>query len=93
MRLSSSERSIIKSAILKLDPEAQIFLFGSRVDDQKKGGDIDILIFSSILKIADKAKILNDIFKELEEQKIDIVIAKNSSDPFVQMIKKEAIEL
>lgn len=93
MRLSSLERSIIKNAILKLDPQAQVFLFGSRVDDRKKGGDIDILIFSSILNISDKAKILNDIFKNLEEQKIDIVIVKDSSDPFIQIIKKEAVEL
>ena len=78
---------------MKLDPNARIFLFGSRVDDHKKGGDIDILVFSFLLKISDKAKILNDIFKKLEEQKIDIVITKDSSDPFVQMIQKEAIEL
>lgn len=42
MRLTKQEVQIIKSAILQVDPEARIFLFGSRVDDQKKGGDIDL---------------------------------------------------
>ena len=45
MRLSSVQQNIIKSATTKLFGEnANIYLFGSRVDDTKKGGDIDLLI-------------------------------------------------
>ncbi len=44
MRLSSDEVSIIKSVILRYIPDAKIMLFGSRVDDAKRGGDIDIFV-------------------------------------------------
>ena len=37
MRLSDRERNAIVSAVHHYDVEAQIFLFGSRVDDAKKG--------------------------------------------------------
>ncbi len=93
MRLSEKDKKIIKKAILSIDPLAQIFLFGSRADPRKKGGDIDILVLSSQLKITDKATILHNIFKEIEEQKIDIVIEKDQTNPFVKMIMTEAILL
>ncbi len=49
MRVLKQEINIIKNNILKFDKEAQVYLFGSRVDDNKKGGDIDILIVSDII--------------------------------------------
>ena len=41
MRLTSQEISIIKQSILDYIYEAKIILFGSRVYDEKKGGDYD----------------------------------------------------
>lgn len=93
MRLPAKEKEVIKRAILKLDHEAKIFLFGSRTNPEKKGGDIDILVISKKLNLIDKASILNDIFKEMEEQKIDIVIKKDVNDPFIKVIMKEVISL
>ena len=46
MRLKKFEVQIIKKAIHSLEPDVAIYLFGSRADDSKKGGDIDLLIFS-----------------------------------------------
>jgi predicted nucleotidyltransferase len=53
MRLSPKIYSSIKSRILELTPNADIFLFGSRVDDSAKGGDIDLLlrVLSSLEKM------------------------------------------
>ena len=45
MRLSSSQVSTIKSVVAQtLDPGAQVWLFGSRVDDAKRGGDVDLYV-------------------------------------------------
>lgn len=44
MRLTQDEREIIKKTILTFIDDAKIYLFGSRVDDNKKGGDIDIYV-------------------------------------------------
>lgn len=93
MRLTEDEVKIIKSAILQADPNARIFLFGSRIDDQKKGGDIDLLVFSTCLTFADKIKIKTTIYEKLEEQKIDIIIAKDELDPFVQLALEKAVSL
>lgn len=46
MRLSSEIVNFFKSEARKIDKGAEIYLFGSRADDSKKGGDIDIMILS-----------------------------------------------
>ena len=43
MRISAREQSAIKGVLSKFDPEGKVYLFGSRIDDEKRGGDIDLL--------------------------------------------------
>jgi predicted nucleotidyltransferase len=43
MRLSHQEQSAIKGVLSKFDPSGKVYLFGSRVDDHRRGGDIDLL--------------------------------------------------
>ncbi len=93
MRLTTEEISHIKSTIREFDPEARIYLFGSRVDDTKKGGDIDLLIFSETLTERDKRRIRLRLYDKLGEQKIDILIARDLSKPFVRLAYAEGVEL
>ena len=50
MRLHKKEIKVLKSTLATLSCDAKLYLFGSRVDDNTRGGDIDLLIVSNKLK-------------------------------------------
>ena len=89
MRLTKNQIAVIKNEILKYDTQAKIYLFGSRVDDNAVGGDIDLLAISKKLNLALKIKILAQFMLKLGEQKIDLVIAADESKPFTQIAIEE----
>ena len=94
MRISEIEKSTIVNAILEKDKNAQIFLFGSRTDDFKKGGDIDILVQSDEIGLLEIVKIKSTIFKNIPEQKIDLLVSKsNETNHFVDFISNQLISL
>ncbi len=93
MRLHELEKRVIVNAIKRIDSESKIFLFGSRVDDTRKGGDIDLLILTEKISYDDKLAIKKEFFYKLEEQKIDIVISRDGEEPFVKMIFEQGVEL
>ena len=90
MRLSNKYIYTIKKYFKIFFKDGEIYLFGSRVDDTKKGGDIDLYLnvvdFDNLFE--KKIKFLSRIKKELGEQKIDVVFNKNSN----RLIEKEAIK-
>ena len=93
MRLKETEQNAIRSTIASLDKDASVYLFGSRVDDSKKGGDIDLLIMSDKLTYTDKRTIKIKLYDLIGEQKIDIVLASDDSDPFVKLALERAVKL
>ena len=44
MRLSTKERVIIKETLTQIFGECEIYLFGSRLREDTKGGDIDLFV-------------------------------------------------
>lgn len=93
MRLSNFEISAIKDSVRLFDGTAKVYLFGSRVDDKLKGGDIDILVLSEKIKQADSYLIKAKIFEKLDEQKIDLIIKDKFDDPFSKYVFKSSVEL
>ena len=94
MRISETEKKIICNAITQQDSNAQIFLFGSRTDDTKKGGDIDILIQSEKIDLMEIIKIKANIFTTLPEQKIDLIIQRqNEQNTFIDYITNQLVPL
>lgn len=78
MRLSSSEQSIITQAVHRQDPSAQIILFGSRVNDDSKGGDIDLLVLSDSISFPQEWEIRRDILDQIGWQKLDLIVRRHN---------------
>ena len=93
MRLAENEIAAIKQIITELDPVARIYLFGSRTDDTKKGGDIDIIILSKVLTFKDKLKIRYKLKSILGNRKIDLIITPKPVTHFTKIALKESILL
>jgi hypothetical protein len=93
MRLSDVELDAIRRTIANLDPEARVYLFGSRTDDTRRGGDIDLLIMSNNLKHDDRGRICWNLWEQIGEQKIDIIIARDDADPFVKIALQNGVPL
>jgi len=93
MRLTTIEISDIKMIIQQIDEKADIYLYGSRIDDAKRGGDIDLLVISDAIDFNKKLEIAGNLFEALGEQKVDLLIESNFSKPFVSHIKNTAIKL
>ncbi|MDR2151190.1 MAG: nucleotidyltransferase domain-containing protein [Helicobacteraceae bacterium] len=87
MRISAYEKDTIIKAVEAVDPSAKIWLFGSRADDSKKGGDIDIAILSKAIDtdILQKIKIRRDICDKIGDQQIDILTSQNGEEPFFKL--------
>ncbi len=101
MRLNETERSAIKSAMQKhFDATARVYLFGSRTDDQKRGGDIDLFIETELqgeeLLLA-KLRTMSEIQRRIGDRKIDIVTAQAEQTgdipPIVQNARENSIPL
>ena len=100
MRLSQFEIGAIISIAKKyFGTEVQVFLFGSRVDDDKKGGDIDLFIKNDakeLLSLETKIQFLVELKIQIGEQKIDVVFDNEitrSKVHFYESIQKHKAEL
>lgn len=85
MRLDHTQKKALKIALQNLKKGDEAYLFGSRVDDAKRGGDIDVLIFSQQPGFELSRKIMRDFFKHCEE-KLDVLIINPR-----QMTKEQAL--
>jgi len=89
MRLSTYEINSIKDTFKETFKDGKIFLFGSRVDDNKRGGDIDLYIQIDNKKeiLSKKIKFLVNLKEKIGDQKIDLLISKDET----RVIEKEAL--
>jgi predicted nucleotidyltransferase len=71
MRLDDVEKTALCKALEKIP--GKTFLFGSRVDDSARGGDIDVLILSQENSYSLSQQVAVTFFKYCEE-KIDVVV-------------------
>ncbi len=86
MRLKKQEVEIIKETIANIFGEATIYLFGSRVQHNKKGGDIDLFIVAKENSFKQKIEALAKLKRALHKP-IDIVLHRD----FNREIEQEAL--
>jgi predicted nucleotidyltransferase len=99
MRLTPAQIDTIKStATAVLGEGAQVTLFGSRVDDAAKGGDIDLLLEADA-PVANKPQVVGQIYvkliRQLGDRKIDILI-KDPNSPAAavfDIVKQHGVRL
>lgn len=93
MRLTSTEQALFRQTVLQADADAQMYLFGSRVDDHALGGDIDVLVLSQRIDTLRKLDILGQLHQALGDRKIDLVVLKDASQPFAKLAIQQGIPL
>lgn len=99
MRLSSSQiQTIRKTAQRVLGGDVSVRVFGSRVNDTAKGGDID-LFFETEKKLDNRAKVIcrlsGALTLALGDRKIDIVLkdANTPNAPIFDIAKRTGVQI
>ncbi len=83
MRLTDVQAQQIRDSAAKyFGMDTRVWLFGSRTDPQRRGGDIDLYIEPAIQtadEIVDaKLRLLRELHAVLGEQKIDVIIRRDA---------------
>ncbi|MDQ1339861.1 MAG: UDPglucose 6-dehydrogenase [Campylobacterota bacterium] len=96
MRLNTNEVRAITRTFKEVFGDGRVYLFGSRVDDSKKGGDIDLYLCPSE-KFADSQKKKIEFLLKLEEllgeQKIDVVFEMDKARLIEEIAMQKGVEL
>ncbi len=90
MRLNDKQIRAIKRYFKECFGEGDIYLFGSRADESRRGGDIDLYISTPNRDnlVAKKLNFLVRLKREIGEQKIDVVLDWGK-DRLIDKIAKE----
>lgn len=96
MRLEKLTIDKLKNAVQNSFGDVNIYLFGSRVDDSKKGGDIDIAIDANLSRVEfrkKKAKFISNLLKNDFELKIDVVNYNTKDTLLHDAIRSNALRI
>lgn len=92
MRLNEKETASIREILRGADPAGKIILFGSRADDDRRGGDID-LFFESSRPMSLREKLLLEYrLSSTLDTKVDLLVkpAQEADRPIHRAARKGA---
>lgn len=99
MRFTDAQQKITKSTVERvLGTVSRVWLFGSRVDDTLRGGDIDLLIETEAM-LPNRAKALCQLHGALTfalgDRKLDILLkdARTEDAPIFDIAKRTGVLL
>jgi predicted nucleotidyltransferase len=95
MRLGADEVQSIREEARRADPEAEVYLFGSRADDSARGGDIDLLVVSDVLGFRDLLRLRAAILDRIGWQQLDLVLRRRDqlSEPLAAAARESGVRL
>jgi uncharacterized protein len=95
MRLTASEVTAIREEIGRLDPNAEVYLYGSRADDSARGGDIDLLVVSESLGFREVLRLRTRILDRIGWQQLDLVVRRRDqlNEPLAAIAQETGIKL
>lgn len=102
MRLAPADLTAITAAAQTVLPAgSRVMLFGSRTDDSRRGGDIDLLVeppapLDAGAQVQLRTRLAARLYRLLGERRIDILVAA-ASEPNDKLVlaeaRRQAIEL
>ena len=95
MRLSAEAVHVIQEAFFRVFEKGELYLFGSRVNDTRKGGDIDLYIVADHRDRLGEKRIefLTQIKRHIGDQRIDLVIDRGTKRPIDEIATSEGLLL
>lgn len=94
MRLSNQELNSIRSEILSADPDGKIFLFGSRADDSRRGGDIDLFVETSVRLDLKRRMLLEHRISSACDTQVDLLFkAPDDDESPIHRIARQGVRL
>jgi predicted nucleotidyltransferase len=82
VRLTPSQIEVITQTVSRLtDETSEVFLFGSRLDDRARGGDVDLLIEThNPLTLLERAQLKMEL-ESLVDLPINVVVQARNTTP------------
>ncbi|WP_093447814.1 nucleotidyltransferase family protein [Thiomicrospira sp. ALE5] len=95
MRLNQQQIEAIKKTFVQVFGLGDVYLFGSRVDEQARGGDIDLYVVPTEFDnlALKKVDFLVKLQHLIGEQKIDLVFDKGQNRAIDQLARQQGILL
>lgn len=96
MRIEKEQLDFIENTLKNRFSDAVIYLFGSRADDTKRGGDIDLfLITNQKNSLRDKIHLLTQLESGGIQRKIDLIIQSpdHPQDKLYEEVLRKGIRL
>lgn len=95
MRIKKEKTDFLKHEVVSILPDSRVFLFGSRANNNLKGGDIDIMVLGERqLTNQEKRNIRVAFYKKFGEQKIDIIsFVHGETSLFKDLVIQDAVKI
>lgn len=94
MRLTQAQQDLIRQACLEtFSANASVWLFGSRLDDARRGGDVDLYVEAGPHQLMDELRCKIRL-EEALDLPVDLIVRHpQDNSPIASIAKQEGVRL